>query len=301
MTDDLPSRAAAPVTGRAAERASGHTGEPASEPSGRPADDPVGHPADHRTGHPVTGPAVEPVAGRAHRTEPFWFPGPWVGGIAMILGPLLMSAGVLLRVRYHYFFPQQLAAYDAEPGLMVAAYSLFVAGNVLMWPAVLTLARLIGVTRPGWAVWGGTLVMFGLFTRTFHGGIDHLAFQLVDLHGLEPATRAVAGSYAAWHVFRFPAVTIVTGWVVLAVGAYRSGVLGPVRSVALGAMWILALGTLKGTEPQSLAALACLCVAFLPLGVRVLREGPRPTGRILAWTALAVALTLVLVFFGPEG
>ncbi|MFI6510608.1 hypothetical protein ACIBCT_23635 [Streptosporangium sp. NPDC050855] len=297
MTDDLPSSAAAPVTGRAAERASGR----AAGRTGEPASDPAGHPAGHPVGHPAAGAAADPVAGRARRTEPFWFPGPWVGGIAMILGPLLMSAGVLLRVRYHHFFPQQLAAYDAEPRLMVAAYSLFVAGNVLMWPAVMTLARLIGATRPGWAVWGGTLVMFGLFTRTFHGGIDHLAFQLVDLYGLEPATRTVAGSYAAWHVFRFPAVTIVTGWVVLAVGAYRSGVLGPVRSVALGAMWVLALGTLKGTEPQSLVALACLCVAFLPLGVRVLREGPGPTGRILAWTALAVALTLVLVLFGPEG
>ncbi len=242
------------------------------------------------------------TTGQARRAGRFWFPGPWVGGIAMILGPLLMSAGVLLRIRYHFFFPQQLQAYDAEPSLMVAAYSLFVAGNVLMWPAVVTLAQMIGATRPGWAVWGGSLVMFGLFTRTFHGGIDHLAFQLVDVQGLSAATKAVADSYGVWHVFRFPALTIVTGWVVLAIGAYRSRVLGPVRSLALGCMWILALGTLKGTEvPQSPVALAGLCVAFVPLGVRVLREGPRPTRRIRWLTALAVLLTVVVILFGPEG
>ncbi|MEV8638459.1 hypothetical protein AB0395_43075 [Streptosporangium sp. NPDC051023] len=242
------------------------------------------------------------TSGRARPAGTFWFPGPWVGGIAMVLGPLLMSAGVLLRIRYHFFFPQQLQAYDAEPTLMVAAYSLFVAGNVLMWPAIVTLAQMIGVTRPGWAVWGGSLVMFGLFTRTFHGGIDHLAFQLVGVQGLSTATKAVADSYGAWDVFRFPALTIVTGWVVLAIGAYRSRVLGPIRSFALGWMWILALGTLKGTEvPQSPIALTGLCVAFMPLGVRVLRDGPRPSRRLWVLIALAVTLTVLIMLFGPEG
>jgi hypothetical protein len=33
---------------------------------------------------------------------------------------------------------------------MFAAYSAFVAGNVLLWPAVAVLAHRIGVTRPGW-------------------------------------------------------------------------------------------------------------------------------------------------------
>jgi hypothetical protein len=62
---------------------------------------------------------------------------------------------------------------------MITSYNIFVAGNILMWPAIVTLAKLIGAKRPGWAVWGGTLVVFGLFARTFHAGIDHFAFQLV--------------------------------------------------------------------------------------------------------------------------
>lgn len=33
------------------------------------------------------------------------FPGRWVGGVAMVLGPLLMLAGALLRVRFDFFFP----------------------------------------------------------------------------------------------------------------------------------------------------------------------------------------------------
>ncbi|MCW3816967.1 hypothetical protein ONA91_21195 [Micromonospora sp. DR5-3] len=230
------------------------------------------------------------------------FPGRWFGGLALTLGPLLVLAGLLLRIRFHYFFPQQLAAYAAHPALLVAAYSLFTAGMVVLAPAVAALARIIGRTHPVWAAWGAGLVILGLFTRTFHGGIDHLAFQLVRVQGLDAATRAVADSYGAWHLFRTPALAIMAGWVVLAVGAYRSRALSRPRAVALGLMSALALGTLKGTEvPQSLIAVGGLCYALVPLGVAVLRDGPRPTRRaVIGMVSLTVALVL-LFFFGPTG
>ncbi|MFC6080845.1 hypothetical protein [Sphaerisporangium aureirubrum] len=247
------------------------------------------------------GTATVPDAGTATGTG-FWFPGRWIGGIAMVLGPALLLAGVLLRVRHHFFFPDQLKAYDAEPVLMTAAYSLFAAGNVVLCAAVATLARMIGVHRPAWALWGGALVIAGLFTRTFHAGIDHLAFQLVDVQGVQAATQAVADSYTVWHVFRFPALAIFTGWTVLAIGAYRSRTLGLARAVALGLMSALALGTLKGTEvPQSLIAVGGLCVALVPLGVTLLRDGPRPARRALLWFAFTVTALVLLHFFGPEG
>src|SRR5262249_16510784 len=72
--------------------------------------------------------------------ENFWFPGRWVGGVAMILGPILLLSGALLRIQYHFFFPQQLAAFEAHPALMTASYNTFLAGNILMWPAIVTLA-----------------------------------------------------------------------------------------------------------------------------------------------------------------
>lgn len=88
----------------------------------------------------------------------------------MVLGPVLMLAGALLRVRFHFFYPDQLAAYERHPTLMATAYGLFAAGSELLWPAVAVLATRIGIRSPGWGLWGGVLAVLGLFARTFHAG-----------------------------------------------------------------------------------------------------------------------------------
>lgn len=99
------------------------------------------------------------------------FTGRWVGGTAMVLGPVLMLAGALLRVRFHFFYPDQLAAYERHPALMATAYGLFAAGSVLLWPAVAVLATRIGSRSPGWGLWGGVLAVLGLFARRPEPGL----------------------------------------------------------------------------------------------------------------------------------
>jgi hypothetical protein len=236
------------------------------------------------------------------QSNDFWFPGRWVGGFTMIFGPILLLAGSLLRIQFHYFFPQQLAAFAEHPTLMAASYGAFLAGNILLWPAIITLARLIGATRPGWAVWGGAFVVFGLFARAFHAGIDHLALQMVHVQGLELATKTVAGSYGAFHIVSTLTPLIFFGWIVLAVGAYLSGALGLFRSIALGMMSALMIGVLKGSSIVSVAAISGLCVALVPLGVKVLRDGPTPSYRtIFCWSVFMVGLIIFLFFFGQAG
>ncbi|MEH7081087.1 hypothetical protein V7101_21195, partial [Bacillus velezensis] len=114
----------------------------------------------------------------------FFFPGRWLGGISLILGPIFLLIGVILRSKFHFFFPDQLAAYKNQPTLLFMSYTFFIAGNVIMWPAVITLCKLIGLKRPKLALWGGSFAIFGLFARTFHAGVDHLAFQLVRFQDL---------------------------------------------------------------------------------------------------------------------
>ncbi|WP_128543220.1 hypothetical protein [Larkinella soli] len=230
------------------------------------------------------------------------FPGRWIGGISMILGPLLLLMAELLRVQFDFFFPQQLQAFDQHPTQMMTAYSFFLAGNILLWPAVLTLTNLVGLKAPAWASWGGTLVMLGLFARTFHYGINHLAFQLVEVQNLQLATKAVADSYGAFHIIAGLSGAIMSGWLILAVGSYRAGVLSLIGAVGLGLMSALMLGVLKGASPVSILSTVGLCVAFLPLGKKVLTNGPIPKRRaILSWTFLILGVTVLMYFFGQAG
>ena len=236
-----------------------------------------------------------------HSVE-FWFPGRWLGGTSLIAGPLLLLVGALLRIEFDFFFQQQLAAIEKHPTLVTASYSCILAGTILLWPAIVTLARLIGLTRPAWALWGGSLVLFGLFARTFHAGIDHLAFQLVRIEGLDAATKVVQGSYGAFHVVAALNGAILFGWIVLAIGAYRSKVLGLLRSVALGLMAALMMGVLKGSSIMSVVSITGLCVALMPLGVQVLREQPMPSSRdFVRWFLFVIGLVVVMFYFGRLG
>jgi hypothetical protein len=234
--------------------------------------------------------------------DEFWFPGRWVGGITMILAPLLFLIGMLLRIKYHFFFPQQLQAFHDNPTLMITAYNFFIVGNIFLFPAILTLVRLIGMKKGQIAIWGGMFVILGLFARTFQGGINHLAFQLVDLQGLDAATKTIANSYGAFNLISTLNGTIMFGWLILAIGSYLSGTLGLIRSICLGLMAALMSGVLKGTSMFSVIAALGLCIALVPLGLKVLNEGPKPSVLVVgSWIAIIVLLVTILYFFGQAG
>ncbi|MEU6879344.1 hypothetical protein [Streptomyces sp. NPDC046712] len=230
------------------------------------------------------------------------FPGRWVGGVSLVLGPSLLLTGVLLRLPFPFFFPEQLAARADHPGLMAASYGAFAAGTVLLWPGVAVLTSRIGRSRPGLALWGGVFAVLGLFARTFHAGVDHLALQLADRQGAQEASRFVAETYGAFHVFSALNIAIMGGWLLLALGAWRARVLGPVRAVALAAAAALPLGVLKGTTPLSVVAVAGLCLALVPLGVTVLRDGPAPRrATALRWIGLVAAVAVAMIVLGRAG
>ncbi|HYF63881.1 MAG TPA: hypothetical protein VD886_13760 [Herpetosiphonaceae bacterium] len=222
------------------------------------------------------------------------FPGRWIGGACLVLGPLLLLAGAAVRMPFHFFFPQQLAAFADHPGRITAAYSLYALGHATLAFAVLTLTGLIWRWNRVWAAWAGGFAILGLFTRIFHSGIDHLAFQLVQVQSLEQATRAVDESYRAFHVFRYLNGAIMMGWILLAIGAYRSGVLGRARALALGMMAMVPFGTLKGTEIRSIGLIG-LAIACIPLGIAILRQGPPLSRRALRWTVGIIVFDIVFI------
>jgi hypothetical protein len=92
-----------------------------------------------------------------------------------------------------------------------------------------------------------------LFNRTHSSGVDHMAFQMAKVLGPDQAFAVVSESYRAFHVFRHTNAATMLAWPVLAIGAYRAGVLGRARAAALAMMFMLPFGTLKGTEIRSIA------------------------------------------------
>ncbi|GAA2426156.1 hypothetical protein GCM10010433_27660 [Streptomyces pulveraceus] len=186
--------------------------------------------------------------------------------------------------------------------LISTAYGLFAAGSLLLWPAVAMVAARIGARSVGRGLWGGVPVMFRLFARAFHAGVDHLALQLVRSQGIDAATEAISAGYDAFRVFSAPNLAMLAGWIVLALGAWRTRVLGPVRAAALGLTATLPLGVLKGTTPLSLVVLAGLCAGLVPLGLALLREGPRPSREaVLRWVPLTLATLGLMALLGQAG
>ncbi|MGW3351484.1 hypothetical protein ACWDA3_49990 [Nonomuraea rubra] len=232
------------------------------------------------------------------------FPGRWIGGVALILGPVVMCAGYLLRhlSTVTALTPQQqawaeeqpfaaygqLLAYSSEPALITLSYAVFALGAILLFPAFVALAQRVG---GGLAFWGAALLVAGLFARLYFAGADQTAFQLTEVVGLEQATNAIMKeyvdiSYGPWRVPVWASVGQYAGSLLLAIATWRSGLLGTARSLMLllaGGTW---MGVLKGASLPDALVTGLLCVALVPLGVRMLRGRlPAPAGRpaVLSW------------------
>lgn len=216
-------------------------------------------------------------------------PGSSIGGLALILGPLTFLTGTLLRAIALYLnpsaaqvtdagfaFPSQLAIAEAHPQLARAGYGLFFVGTVLLGFVAIALAQLVARTSPFLGAWGGALVVLGLFKRAFHAGIDHFAFELVRARGLPDATKVVADAYVdlSYGPFWFVGTlgfAYLFGWILLAVGAYRSRLMGIPAACAIGLMAVATpMGVLKNVGFVSALSAAALAIVLVPLGLRML-------------------------------
>lgn len=225
----------------------------------------------------------------------------WIGGASLLIAPLFVLLGVVLRLpvffdlppdqlaslQEHFtYFPLQFAVFEVQPALIAAAYGSALLGNILLLPALLTLAVLIGANRPGWALLGGIVALLGLLKRLFNAGVDHMAFALARVQGAETATLVVADTYVAisygpLQLIGILGFAVLFGWILLAIGAYLSGTLDAVRSIALALTAFLYQGVLKGSPPISVLLALCLVLALTTLGIQLLRGSNSIGGRRL--------------------
>jgi hypothetical protein len=222
-----------------------------------------------------------------------WFPGPLIGGIALIVGPALWCLGLLLRylpahsnllepdqwedLRDRPFAgPLELAMYEASPGFVLAGFAVFMLGAVALAFAYPALARLAATASPRLAWWGASLVILGLFARLYWAGVEQAAFVMTGQDDAEAAADFVLDaypelSYGPWRIVVWCSALHYPGIVMLVLAAYRSQVLGIARCAALlwaGAMWV---GALKEAHLLDVLSAATACAALAPIGIRLLR------------------------------
>ncbi|TYK53288.1 hypothetical protein [Actinomadura decatromicini] len=245
-----------------------------------------------------------------------WFPGPVIGGLALIVGPVVWLTGMLLRYLASHsvtLTPEQervagdtfaaggqLAAYNHDPTFVTASYAMFVAGALLLWPAICTLAQITATRSPHLARWGGILIIMGLFARLYYAGVDQSAFELARTQDWEHTTRTVLDryvglSYGPWRIPVTAAFCHYVGVLLMTIAAFRSRTFGLVRSLLFLAAGVVFMGVLKESTVLDVVVSSGLCLVLVPLGVRTLRRNvPAPladarppvkrgAARILSW------------------
>jgi hypothetical protein len=222
-----------------------------------------------------------------------WFPGPVIGGLALIAGPVLWCVGLLLRYLPNrmglipadrvadldaqmFAAPTELAMYAANPALVATGYAVFLLGAAVLFATYATLGRIAAVASPRLALWGAALLILSLFARFFHAGAETTAFQLVDLQGADAATAFVLQSYQTiaygpWRIPVWCSAGQFLGVVLLTVAAYRARFFGLAQCAAMiwgGWLWA---GVLKESHLMDVIASAAVCAVLVPLGIRLLR------------------------------
>ena len=175
----------------------------------------------------------------------------------------------------------QIAAISAQPDRWYI-FSLFILlSSIMLVPAMLALMRLLGHTRPAWALIAGSLAELGILI-----GIGDSATQLVFWQMGAPgaslgqmaalATRYDSAPGAAL-IFMIGGLATVCGTLLLSAGLWRTHAIPAWTAVAIPAATIANIvGLSANSVPITIASFALLLAAFGRIAV-IVRSSP-------AWT-----------------
>jgi hypothetical protein len=200
---------------------------------------------------------------------------------ALVAAPLLglAAAGVWPPLRTGE--QAQIAAISAQPGRWYI-FSLFILlSSIMLVPAVLALMRLLGHTRPVWALLAGCLAQLGILI-----GIGDAATQLVFWQMGAPGASlsqmaALATRYntapGAALIFMIGGLATLCGTLLLSAGLWRAHAVPAWTAIAIPVATIANIAGLSANSvPITIASYALLLAAFGRIAV-IVRSSP-------AWT-----------------
>lgn len=199
------------------------------------------------------------------------FPGPRVAGVALIIAPLLMVVAAFFLMEFEGGTPEELMTRRAEQPLRSElGANVIILGWATMTIALFALARLVAARKPTLATVGALLAFAGICVSLVFSGIASIehGLSLMDDRAVALQANEVVMPPLVL-VFMLPGV--ILGWPILAIGAWRAGVLGPARAVALAGTAGLPIGPILGFAAALPVVFLLNAIALVPLGIDILR------------------------------
>ena len=175
----------------------------------------------------------------------------------------------------------QIAAISAQPGRWYIFSLFLLLSTIMLVPAVLALMRLLGQSRPFWALIAGSLAQLGILI-----GIGDAATQLMIWQMGAPGANlgqmaALVARYnaapGAALIFMIGGLATLTGTLLLSAGLWRAHAVPAWTAIAIPAATIAnVVGLSANSVPITIASFALLLAAFARTAV-IVRSSP-------AWT-----------------
>lgn len=208
------------------------------------------------------------VGGRADQ----FFAGRRFTGVCMVAAPLLLTAGAVLLMGIYGRGPsERVGAYAENEVRATVAVNLAMAGTVLAAFALAGVGALVAARCPRLGRAGGALAVIGLFGPAFFLGINHVGIRLGDLADRAGAGAVFQDAEATPNIVNLAGPALLVGFVLLAIGTAKAGVLPRSRSWALGIAAVAPVGLISGIVVISVVAWLALAFALAPLGRDILR------------------------------
>jgi hypothetical protein len=184
--------------------------------------------------------------------------------VGLIAGPLAVLAARLVLVPYWDEADVYIGEVDADPARSDLGASLVIVGAMLLVCGVLALARLVADDRPRLSATGAILGVIGCVGMACVAMAALVAGQMVRLGDTD---ASVALWDRVWNSDKlWPIMTVhlgALGFIILAVGLFRAGVVPRAASVLVGLGGAMMMTTAAGPiRPLLIAAAVIALVGF---------------------------------------
>jgi hypothetical protein len=197
---------------------------------------------------------------------------------SLITAPLLGLAGACAWPPLRAGDRAQIAAISTQPGRWYI-FSLFILlSSIMLVPAVLALMRLLGRSRPTWALIAGCLAQLGILIGIGDAATELMFWQMgapgASLGQMAAlATRYNAAPGAAL-IFMIGGLATLSGMLLLSAGLWRAHAVPAWTAIAIPIATIANIAGLSASSvPITIASFALLLAAFGRIAV-IVRSSP---------------------------